>query len=94
MDAVKEGSKWIDYIKIAVANLNDKKIHTHFMPYIKAKAHPSIKDQEKMANSLIDFIDKNIDTNTLKRTNNIVLCYNLIIIIFKFYQNCIIISIN
>jgi hypothetical protein len=60
MDAVKEGSKWIDYIKTAVANLNDQKIHTHFMPYIKASAHPSIQDQKEMATGLIRFIEKNI----------------------------------
>ncbi|WP_034043037.1 SGNH/GDSL hydrolase family protein [Wocania ichthyoenteri] len=61
MDAAKEGSKWIDYINSAVTNLNDKKIYTHFMPYIKAAAHPSIEDQQIMSNSLIEFIDKNID---------------------------------
>lgn len=31
------------------------------MPYIKATAHPSIQDQEVMATSLIEFIDKNIE---------------------------------
>ena len=61
MDAAKEGSKWIGFIEKAVANLKDKKIYTHFMPYIEASAHPSIKDQEKIAQSLIQFIDKNID---------------------------------
>jgi len=61
MDAAKEGSKWIDYIKIAVANQKDKKIHAHFMPYIEASTHPSIKDQEVMAKSLIEFIEKNIN---------------------------------
>jgi hypothetical protein len=61
MDAAKEGSIWVEYIKLAVANLNDKKIYTHFMPYIKATAHPSIQDQEVMATSLIEFIDKNIE---------------------------------
>jgi hypothetical protein len=61
MDAAKEGSIWVEYIKLAVANLNDKKIYTHFMPYIKATAHPSIQDQEVMATSLIEFIDNNID---------------------------------
>ena len=45
----------------AVANLSDEKVFAHFMPYIEAKAHPSIKDQQIMANSLIEFIDKNID---------------------------------
>ncbi len=61
MDAAKEGSKWMDYIKTAVANLNDKKIYTHFMPYIEASAHPSIKDQEEMATDLIQFIENTID---------------------------------
>lgn len=61
MDAVKVGSKWINYIKSAVANLKDQKIYTHFMPYIEASAHPSVQDQQIMANSLIQFIDENID---------------------------------
>ena len=61
MDAAKEGSKWIGYIEKAVAKLKDKAIYTHFMPYIEATAHPSIKDQEEMANSLIQFIDNTID---------------------------------
>jgi len=61
MDATKEGSKWMEYIQTAVTNLNDKKMYTHFMPYIAAAAHPSIKDQEVMAKSLIEFIEKNID---------------------------------
>ncbi|WP_190809959.1 SGNH/GDSL hydrolase family protein [Flagellimonas sp. S3867] len=61
MDATKEGSKWPGYIEKAVANLNDKAIYTHFMPYIEATAHPSIEDQEVMANGLISFIEENID---------------------------------
>ena len=61
MDAVKEGSKWPDYIKTAATNLNDKMIYTHFMPYIEATAHPSIQDQETMANDLIRFIEDTID---------------------------------
>ncbi len=61
MDAVKEGSKWPGYIEKAIGNLNDEAVYTHFMPYIEATAHPSIKDQEAMANSLIKFIEKNID---------------------------------
>jgi lysophospholipase L1-like esterase len=61
MDAAKEGSEWMDYIDEAVANLNDKKMYTHFMPYIEATAHPSISDHKAMAKSLIGFIEKNID---------------------------------
>lgn len=61
MDAAKEGSKWMEYIRGAVANLNDKNIHTHFMPYIKSIGHPTIQDQQIMAQSLIKFIDENIE---------------------------------
>jgi len=61
MDAAKEGSKWKEYIKIAVANLDDKKMHTHFMPYLKSKGHPTINNQQTMAKSLIEFIDNNIE---------------------------------
>ena len=61
MDAVKDGSKWMDYIRAAVADLDDEMIYTHFMPYIEASAHPSVEDQEKMANDLIQFIEDNID---------------------------------
>ncbi len=61
MDAAKEGSKWIYYIKTALANLDDEMIYTHFMPYLEASAHPSIEDQEKMSHSLIEFIEENID---------------------------------
>lgn len=61
MDAAKQGSKWMEYIKLAVANLNDKKIQTHFMPYLKSEGHPTIEDQEIMAKNLIEFIDQNIE---------------------------------
>ena len=61
MDAAKKGSKLIDYIKLATANLNYNKVYTHFMPYIESSVHPSIQDQEIMAKSLIQFIDKNIE---------------------------------
>ena len=61
MDAAKEGSKWIRYINTAVSKLKDDKIFTHFMPYIKSNAHPSVKDNEIMSKELIHFIDNNID---------------------------------
>ena len=61
MDAVKEGSILKDYIKTAAANLNDEMIYTHFMPYLEASTHPSIKDQEIMANHLIQFIEDTIN---------------------------------
>lgn len=61
MDATKQGSIWIDYIKKAVAKLNDKNIYTHFIPFKESQGHPTIKEQEEMANSLIQFIDENIE---------------------------------
>ena len=60
MDAAKKGSEWINFIKTAMTNLNDNKIHTHIMPYIESTTHPSIGDQQIMAKSLSQFIDKNI----------------------------------
>ena len=60
MDATKKGSKWMDYIKKVVANLNDTKIDTFFVPYKGTPGHPSVKEQREMADSLIQFIDKNI----------------------------------
>jgi len=60
MDATKEGSKWPDYIKKAVANLQDKKIYTHLFKYKNTPGHPKINEHQDMADSLIAFIDKNI----------------------------------
>ena len=60
MDATKEGSKWPNYIKKAVGNLNDKKIHTHFFEYKNTPGHPKISEQKAMADSLIAFIDATI----------------------------------
>lgn len=61
MDAAKEGSKWRYYVETAVANLDDDKIYSHFMPYIPATTHPTSKHHQEMANNIIEFIDKNID---------------------------------
>jgi len=60
MDATKDGSKWPDYVRKAVANLNDQKIYTHFFPYKKTPGHPKVNEQKEMADSLITFINKNI----------------------------------
>ena len=61
MDVTIEGSEWISYIEKAVARLDDTKIYSHFMPYKGTPGHPSIKEQEVMANSLIKFIDDKIE---------------------------------
>ncbi len=60
MDATKEGSPWPGYIEKAVAALNDNKIHTHTIPYKGTPGHPSVKEQQAMADNLIDYIGKNI----------------------------------
>lgn len=60
MDATKEGSKWPGYVKQAVTNLNDRKIYSLIVPFKGTSGHPSMSEQRDMANSLIQFIDKNI----------------------------------
>ncbi len=60
MDATREGSQWPSYIKKAVKALNDNKIHTLFVPFKNTPGHPSIKEQEEIANRLIQYIDQNI----------------------------------
>ena len=61
MDATKEDLKWINYIKKAVARLTDDSIYTNFIPCKDTSGHPSIKEQELMAKSLINFIEQNIE---------------------------------
>jgi hypothetical protein len=60
MDATREGSLWPNYVKEAVSQLKDAKIHTHIFPYKNTPGHPNIAEQETMAKSLIGFIEKNI----------------------------------
>ena len=61
MDATRKDSKWVGYVQKAVDNLEDDKIFTHFIPFKETSGHPSIKEQEQLAHSLIGFIDKHID---------------------------------
>ena len=60
MDATKPGSPWPGYIDKAVAELHDKRMYTHFIPYKNTPGHPSAKEQQAMADDLIAFIDRNI----------------------------------
>jgi hypothetical protein len=60
MDATKEGSPWPGYIDKAVAALNDKNILTHPIPYKNTGGHPSVKEQQAMADDLIAFMEKNV----------------------------------
>ncbi len=60
MDATKQGSPWPGYIEKAATSLGDKKIFTHFIPYKNTPGHPSVKEQQAMADDLTAFIDQNI----------------------------------
>ncbi|QEK51548.1 electron transporter RnfD [Pedobacter aquae] len=60
MDITREGSPWPAYVKKAVAGLKDEKIYTHFIPYKNSGGHPSIKEQQDLANSLIEFLEKEL----------------------------------
>ncbi len=60
MDATKPGSPWPGYIDAAVASLHDKRIYTHFIPYKNTNGHPSVKEQQAMADDLTGFIEQKI----------------------------------
>ncbi|WP_295669243.1 SGNH/GDSL hydrolase family protein [uncultured Mucilaginibacter sp.] len=60
MDATGAGSPWPGYIDKAVAGLSDKNIYTHFIPYKNTNGHPSVKEQQTMADDLIGFMEKSI----------------------------------
>ena len=60
MDATKSGSPWPDYIQKAVDGLNDKNIYTHFIPYKGTPGHPSVQEQQDMADDLIHYIEHKV----------------------------------
>ena len=60
MDATRAGSVWPGYVEAAVKQLNDSKIFTHFEPYKNTPGHPTIGEQQRMADGLIKFINENI----------------------------------
>lgn len=53
-------SKWIDYVNNIVEKLCDDKIYVHTVPYKNTRGHPTISEQQNLANSLIQFIETNI----------------------------------
>ncbi|PTN08299.1 SGNH/GDSL hydrolase family protein [Mangrovibacterium marinum] len=61
MDATREGSPWPGYVEQAVAQLDDPRIFTHFVPFKNTGGHPNIAEQQAMAQSLIGFMDEHID---------------------------------
>jgi hypothetical protein len=60
MDATKAGSPWPGYIQKAVDGINDKNIYTHFIPYKNTPGHPSVKEQQAMADDLEAFVAQNM----------------------------------
>jgi len=60
LSITKQGSPWPGYVLEAVKFMNDSKIYTLFIPYKNTLGHPRIEDQQKMAEILIKFIEKNI----------------------------------
>lgn len=60
MDITKKDSLWPNYVEKAIVGLKDSKIHTLIVPFKETPGHPKIKEQQDLANSLINFIDKNI----------------------------------
>jgi len=59
MDATREGSPWPGYIRNAVSQFKDPKIHLHFFKYKNTDGHPKVSEQKEMAESLIEFIENN-----------------------------------
>ena len=60
MNAVSDSKfpeqKWRSIIQQAVQQFNDDRVFTHFFPYLGRSGHPNAEGQQKMADSLIDFI--------------------------------------
>jgi len=60
MDITKKDSPWPGYVSKAVDELHDKKIFTYFSPYKEPPGHPKVKEQQMLADGLIQFIDQYI----------------------------------
>jgi hypothetical protein len=60
MDATKESLPWRGYVEKAVAKMNDKGITAHFFPYKNTNGHPSVEEQQTMADDLIKYIDNHV----------------------------------
>nr|MBC7611942.1 SGNH/GDSL hydrolase family protein [Pseudopedobacter sp.] len=60
MDITRKDSPWPLYVQKAISGLKDAKIYSLIVPFKESPGHPKLKEQQDLANSLIDFIDKNI----------------------------------
>jgi hypothetical protein len=61
MDITKKGSVWPSYVEQAVQQLHDGNMFTLFVPYKETPGHPKTNEQQLLANTLIEFIEKNIN---------------------------------
>ena len=59
MDAAKEGSPWVGYVKSAVKKINNKDVYFCLFPYKNTPGHPKVKEHQVMADTLINFIKRN-----------------------------------
>ncbi|KXX71022.1 hypothetical protein [Flammeovirga sp. SJP92] len=59
MDIVKEGSPWPGYVQEAMKKTKSPNLNFLRMPYLAKTAHPSANMHQEMANTLIEFIEKN-----------------------------------
>jgi len=60
MNAVREDRPWRGYVKKAVEGMHDPDIYYYFFFYKGGLTHPQEPEQRRMADSLINFIDKHI----------------------------------
>ena len=60
MDITREGSPWPGYVREAANELHNGKIFTYFAPYKETPGHPKVKEQQTLADGLIQFIDQHI----------------------------------
>lgn len=53
--------EWPNYVSQAVAQLEDDKVHSHFVSFKGTGGHPSVEEHQIMAESLIGYIEENIE---------------------------------
>lgn len=60
MDITKKDSPWPAYVREAVTEFNDNKVFAYIAPYKGTKGHPKVKEQQVLAEGLIQFINDHI----------------------------------